>query len=204
MEARPSGRYARGTKRREALVNAAAELVIEQGLAALSHRAVAARAGLPLASTTYYFDSADDLRDEALNHIGEACVTRARAVLDRLPSHLDHDEAARAVTSIIGADAPSQAMLVMYERYLEAGRHRRQRALVAAWNAQIRELVRQVLQRAAIPADDATAGLVLALADGVAVTALAEGTSPDAAVRVAVTRVLPLFESLVPISSEMD
>lgn len=193
MAARSGGRYARGAERRHALVNAAADLVIEQGLAALSHRSVAVRAGLPLASTTYYFDSADDLRDEALNHIGQAWATQARAVVEALPPQIDHEQAARAVTSIIGADAPSQQILVMYERYLEAGRHSRPRALVAAWNAQLRELVRQVLLRAAIPVEDDTAGLVLALADGVAVSALAEGTSPDAAVAAALNR---LFQFL--------
>jgi len=193
MAASSGGRYARGVERRHALVAAAADLVIEQGLAALSHRAVAVRAGLPLASTTYYFSSVDDLRNEALDHIAQAWVTRARAVVDALPPHVDHDQAARAVTSIIGADAPSPQVLVMYERYLEAGRHSRLRTLVAAWNAQLTELVQQVLLRAAIPVEDDSAGLVLALADGVAVTALAEGTSPDAAVGAALTRLLPLL-----------
>lgn len=193
MAARSGGRYARGAQRRHALVSAAAELVIEEGLAALSHRAVARRAGLPLASTTYYFDSADDLRDEALNHLGEAWATQARAVVDALPAHIDHVQAARAVSSIIGADAPSQQMLVMYERYLDAGRHPRPRLLVAAWNAHLKELVRQVLLRAAIPVEDDTVGLVLALADGVAVTALAEGTSPDTAVADALKRFFPML-----------
>jgi DNA-binding transcriptional regulator YbjK len=97
------------------------------------------------------------------------------------------------VISIIGADALSQQVLVMYERYLEAGRHDRLRAVVAAWNAQLRELVAQVLLRAGIPLEDERADLMLALADGVAVTALAEGTSPDAAVGAALKRFLPLL-----------
>jgi DNA-binding transcriptional regulator YbjK len=85
MAASRRGRYARGAERRLALIDSAADLVMEEGLSALSHRAVAARAGLPLASTTYYFDSVEDLRDEAFAHIAEAWATRAREVVDAVP-----------------------------------------------------------------------------------------------------------------------
>ena len=44
-------RTARGERRRQVLVQAAADLLLDEGLASLSHRAVAARAGLPLAAT---------------------------------------------------------------------------------------------------------------------------------------------------------
>jgi DNA-binding transcriptional regulator YbjK len=186
-------RYARGAQRRSALIEAAARLLLEQGLVALSHRAVAARAGLPLASTTYYFNSADDLRDAALHHIAEGWARRAGAVVDGLPARLDHAGAAEAVVAIIGADAPSQQMLLMYERYLEAGRHERLRPVVVAWNGRLKDLVREVMDRADLPAGEDQAGLVLAVADGVAVTALAEGAQPDTAVRAALDRVFALL-----------
>lgn len=51
----------KGERRRQALVEAAADLILEGGIDAVRHRSVATRAGLPLASTTYYFDSLDDL-----------------------------------------------------------------------------------------------------------------------------------------------
>ena len=193
MPAGSVGRYTRGVERRGRLIAAAADLLLEQGLAALSHRAVAARAGLPLASTTYYFASADDLRDEALQHIAQQWAMRARAVVDALPAHLDRVEAARAVVSIVGADAPSQQLLVMYERYLEAGRHARLRPVVAAWNTQLEELVHQVLLRAAMPVEDDEAGLVLAVVDGVTVAALAEGEPPEAPVGAALDRMFALL-----------
>ena len=191
MPGDPGGRYARGAQRRAVLIEAAAELLLEQGLAALSHRAVAARAGLPLASTTYYFASADDLRDEALQHVAETWRARARSVVDALPAQLDAARAADAVVRVMGADTPSQQMLLMYERYLDAGRHPRLRPVVVAWNSRLRELVQQVLVRAGLPADEDSARLVLAVADGVAVTALAEGTPPDVAVCAALRQVFP-------------
>jgi DNA-binding transcriptional regulator YbjK len=169
------GRYERGQQRRDALVEAAAELLLTSGRAALSHRAVAAHAGLPLASTTYYFASAQDLGDAALQRVAEQFTARAAAVVEALPDRLDAAQAAHAVGAVIGADLPRDQLLLMYERYLEAGRHPRLRELVVSWNARVKELIRLVLLRAGLPADDGTAALVLAAADGAAVTALAEG-----------------------------
>src|SRR6201984_605622 len=60
----------KGERRRYALVSAPAELFCEGGFEAVRHRAVARRAGLPLASTTYYFSSLDDLIAHAVEDIG--------------------------------------------------------------------------------------------------------------------------------------
>ena len=62
----------KGERRRYALVSAAADLLCEGGFDAVRHRAVARRAGLPLASTTYYFSSLDDLIAKAVEHVGSA------------------------------------------------------------------------------------------------------------------------------------
>ena len=51
----------KGERRRDALTAAAAELLGSGGFDAVRHRAVAEKAGLPLASTTYYFASLDEL-----------------------------------------------------------------------------------------------------------------------------------------------
>lgn len=195
MTGTPTTRYARGAQRRTALIASAAGLMLEDGIAALSHRAVAARAGLPLASTTYYFASADDLRDHALRHVAEDWAGKAARLVEALPPQLDITEASRAVGTLIGTGDPHAQMLLMYERYLEAGRHETLRPVVAAWNARLTGLVRQILHRAALPADDDTAQLVLALADGVAVTSLAEGRAPDQTVTPALERLLTMLRA---------
>src|SRR3954447_17762275 len=61
----------KGERRRYALVSAAADLRCEGGFDAVRHRAVARRAGLPLASTTYYFSSLEDLFAKAVEDAGE-------------------------------------------------------------------------------------------------------------------------------------
>src|SRR3954464_1415614 len=60
----------KGVRRKYALVTAAAELLCEGGFDAVRHRAVARRAGLPLAATTYYFSSLDDPFVKAGEHVG--------------------------------------------------------------------------------------------------------------------------------------
>lgn len=52
--------------RRAAIVTAAAELITEIGVDAITHRMVAARADVPLGATTQYFATLDDLRNAAL------------------------------------------------------------------------------------------------------------------------------------------
>ena len=56
----------RSRQRRDELLAAAIELFAEGGSRAVTHRAVARTAGLPSATTTYYFASIEDLLREAL------------------------------------------------------------------------------------------------------------------------------------------
>ncbi|MFD5213744.1 TetR/AcrR family transcriptional regulator [Microbacterium sp. NPDC058345] len=70
--------------RRREIVIAATELILEVGVDALTHRMIAARAGVPLGATTQYFATLDDLRAEALRHLAVEVDTRIdgiRAVL---------------------------------------------------------------------------------------------------------------------------
>ncbi|TDB74885.1 TetR family transcriptional regulator [Actinomadura sp. KC216] len=57
--------------RRRVIVEAAAELITEVGTDGLTHRLVAARAGVPLGSTTQYFATLADLREAAMQHLAD-------------------------------------------------------------------------------------------------------------------------------------
>ncbi|MGH3239626.1 MAG: TetR/AcrR family transcriptional regulator [Spirillospora sp.] len=57
--------------RRKAIVEAAAALITEVGSDGLTHRLVAARAEVPLGSTTQYFATLGDLREAALQHLAD-------------------------------------------------------------------------------------------------------------------------------------
>lgn len=158
-------------------------MLVEQGFAALTHRAVAARAEVPLASTTYYFASVDDLAEQALQHATQRWLAASEAASTALPARLVSGPAtARALLAVVTGGSGDRASLsAMYERYLEAGRHPRLRPLVVAANAEVARLVGGVLQRAG--RRTRAARLVLATTDGLLLAALAEG-DPDPAASV--------------------
>ena len=66
--------------RRREIIAAAAELIVEVGADAVTHRMVAARAGLPLGATTQYFDTLDDLRAVALRALADEVDARLEGV----------------------------------------------------------------------------------------------------------------------------
>src|SRR6476646_2580810 len=68
----------KGERRRDALTAAAAELLGSGGFDAVRHRAVAEKAGLPLASTTYYFGSLDELVTVAVERHGRDGLAEGR------------------------------------------------------------------------------------------------------------------------------
>lgn len=66
--------------RRREIVTAAAELIVEVGVDGVTHRLVAARAGVPLGATTQYFDTLDDLRTAALRALAHEVDARLDGV----------------------------------------------------------------------------------------------------------------------------
>ena len=83
--------------RREALAAAVIETIAEVGMGRTTHRAVAARAGLPLGATTYYFPTLDDLIVAGLRQAAEAVDADLRSWSARLakgsrPPNTRHQE----------------------------------------------------------------------------------------------------------------
>lgn len=114
----------KGERRRYALVCAAAELLCEGGFEAVRHRAVADRAGLPLASTTYYFSSLEELVETAVDYLGTAEVAALRARVQELPRRRRGAEAAADLLVDLLAGEPNRDQLVSrYERYIACARH---------------------------------------------------------------------------------
>ncbi len=178
------GETARGQARRAALVEAAAHVLRDEGFGGLTHRAVATRADLPLAATTYYFASRDELVAEAVRALCQDQLDASRARLAELASgRRSRLEAARAVLRVVtgqpAGDGSGAALLTMYERYVQAGRKPALRPLVAEWNLRLADLVAQALRRTHPSGDyGLTEGrTVLAMADGLLLTALVEGAA---------------------------
>ena len=66
-----AGRTRDPERRIREIGRAAADLIAEGGVEALTHRAVAARAGVAVGTTTRYFATIDDLRRHALEFLAE-------------------------------------------------------------------------------------------------------------------------------------
>ncbi len=75
--------------RRRAIINAAAQIVAEQGATALTHRAVAARANVSLGSTTRYFASIDELYQAALRCLSDENEESLGHIEAELAAHND-------------------------------------------------------------------------------------------------------------------
>ena len=109
----------KGERRRYALVSAAAELLCEGGFDAVRHRAVAQRAGLPLASTTYYFSSLDDLIAKAVEHVGSREAEQLHTQVEGLPRRKRGAESTAdvLVDLLVGSGPGTRASEQLISRY---------------------------------------------------------------------------------------
>lgn len=69
-----------GQARRKAILEATLRLIVKEGIRGVRHRAVAAEADVPLASTTYYFNDIKDLISDALTFFAEKTLWMNKAL----------------------------------------------------------------------------------------------------------------------------
>jgi DNA-binding transcriptional regulator YbjK/rhodanese-related sulfurtransferase len=165
----------------------------------VAHRSVAARAGVPLAATTYYFSSLDDLVGAGLAELADGWLTAAQAVVERLPDRVDDASVlAQAFVDAVlgGAGQDDGVVLTMYERFLQAGRAPHLRSVVTSYGARLDAVLLEVLRRADPGADETTVHRVLTALDGTVLRALAEGRPVVPAATAAVLPLLPVPPSL--------
>src|SRR3954467_8683342 len=80
------GRKVRGEKRRTELIEATLRIIERNGVAGVTHRTVAAEAGVPTTSTTYHFSSLDDLLIAALISCRRGMAAEVYWMIDRARS----------------------------------------------------------------------------------------------------------------------
>jgi TetR/AcrR family transcriptional regulator, regulator of biofilm formation and stress response len=159
----------KGPARREHILRATLELIGERGPDAVTHRAVAERAGLPLSATTYWFDSKEELLQETLLLAAREEVERLeRLVLELAPQELDVTEWARAVSAVLAADLESDPIrhVAFTELVLEGTRRPWLAAEVARWHAAHLRLAELGLRATGAPDPRADAPLLVATITG--------------------------------------
>lgn len=180
---------AKGRARRAALAEAAAALLFEQGPGAVTARAVAARAGVPLAATTYYFDDTSALLSEAASAVADRHIEAARVVIADGRAADDADDAAFLLRVVTGGVEDAEGLVALYERALASCRTPALATALSGFDRRVHEVVVEALEACGRRADRARS--VLALADGALVGALLAATpAPMSAARDVMAQVL--------------
>jgi DNA-binding transcriptional regulator YbjK len=172
----------RGAARREALLEAVLAIVAEVGADAVTHRRVAEVAGLPLASTTYWFDSKEHLLAAAIELAAERDITRIEALIN---GRADGDDpialAVGGLLEPLDDDRPGSrtSLLAAYSLLLEAARRPALRAIATRWSEVYTRGLATLLEAAGSRQPRADAQLLMAAYDGLLLEQLAAGVSAN-------------------------
>ncbi|MGI9126334.1 MAG: TetR/AcrR family transcriptional regulator [Mycobacterium sp.] len=185
----------KGERRRYALVRAAADLLCEGGFEAVRHRAVADRAGLPLASTTYYFASLDELIENAVEYLGAEEVAQLRARVQALPRRRrGADAAADVLVDLLAADPTREQLISRYERYIACARHPGLRGVERRLLKQRVDAVGEAMARSGRRSRSDMMTALLYSVDGAVVSALVdEGGEPRESVHATLVDVIDVL-----------
>jgi DNA-binding transcriptional regulator YbjK len=170
--------------RRSVILDGALRVIAEQGMRALTHRAVDAAAGLPAGSTSYYFRSRAALVAGCVERLlqldleqdvpaAEAAVARGGDVVDALAGVL-------VEVGVRMATVERHRTLARYELGLAGSRDAALRAELVHGGDVIRRRGAGLLARAGAADPDAASAEVAAVLDGLVYAALVRGPAdPD-------------------------
>ncbi|MGH2940999.1 MAG: TetR/AcrR family transcriptional regulator [Solirubrobacterales bacterium] len=115
-------RYAKGEAREREILEATIDLIHEEGISAVTHRAVADRAGVRLSAPSYFFPSIDDLIVEAFRSIVANFMEGLETLSTRIEAEdMSREAAVDAFVSLALKTAPRYDA-VQFEAYMSASR----------------------------------------------------------------------------------
>ncbi|HLT82836.1 MAG TPA: TetR/AcrR family transcriptional regulator [Phototrophicaceae bacterium] len=168
----------KGARRRAALVEAAASLILERGPAAVTHRLVAERAQSSLSATTYYFRDLAELVGAGAELISGLWAEQAEWVAERADARAEEGLVPPEEATELLCDAllpPAAGVRGHYEQLAGAGRSPEAAAAYRAGRERLDAAIARLLTAVGSPCP---AELALAVVDGAAVAALSEGRDP--------------------------
>ncbi|MUL67118.1 hypothetical protein BOO86_21775 [Mycobacterium sp. CBMA 234] len=119
MAIRPETHRAAGQARRVALLEAAIEVIAESGVDAATHRAITAKAKMPLSTTSYFFTSIDELIAEAIQMTATRLITTLDGVLEEITdADLTPDEIVDRCVDLIIA-LPTTYLAAEFQIYIQ-------------------------------------------------------------------------------------
>jgi len=167
-----------GERKRQQILDASVHVFGTGGAVAVTHRAVAKVAKVPLGSTTYYFTDRDDLLLQTMAHARQAESNRLHAIVDSLDGPLSVDACVEVLTEMFFDKTVADPLydLALFEMFMEATRNITVREEAREWSAMIGALVDRVLPPSdpALPRD-AVVQIVACLVDGLMLEAVSNG-----------------------------
>jgi DNA-binding transcriptional regulator YbjK len=184
--------------RREQILEAALRIIGRAGRQAVTHRAVAEEAGVPLGSTTYYFDSRDALLGQALEYVAASEVERYGKRGEELRAVKSPRELAdKLIDELVAAAEDRIAYIAEYEIWLEAGRRPELREAAQNWCDAEQRSVAVAMESLGSSDPQADASLVVAAIDGLGERVLAREEDPARAAKEFRPQLRRLIERLV-------
>lgn len=168
----------KGQRRRAQLITAAADLLYEEGIEAVRHRAVADRAGSSLAATTYYFTDLSDLVYSAVEELTHRELNMLRQHVEKLNPEMGPSDVAEVLLgALLGQelDDPREdrrTIMLRYERLVGTGRRPYLAGLMDRLMSELEELLLELFVRVGTPRTISEIRRIVMQVDGAAVNAL--------------------------------
>jgi len=178
---------------REAIVTATVRIVAREGVAAVTHRRVAAEAGVALSSTTWHFATKADILEAALHWTARREVDGMRAIADRLGG-TDFDPAAWAEELgewlIDQVTADRELAVALYRLQVELLGSAGAAQVHREWGEGLRALGERVLEHSPTTTPELDIRLVVASLDGLRMGVISAGERDVEWLRLAIRRQL--------------
>lgn len=154
-------------------------MIAEGGVDSITHRRVAERAGIPLGSTTYYFDSREHLLREAFARYIESTRRELESDLAVYPIDTRADLVA-AMLRWVRREFEDQTLLkAEYEMILYASRDAEIARALAEWDASMSAILATHLARLGVARPEVAAQVLLHFVRGFEVTGLSVAADAD-------------------------
>ena len=193
MSAATGSRAEASLRVREAIVTATVRVVAREGVSAVTHRRVAAEAGVSLSSTTWHFATKADILEAALRWTARREVARITEIAERLGG-ADFDPAAWAeeladwlVEQVSGE---RDVAVALYRLQIELLGSPGAREVHREWGLGLFALGESVLEHSSTLTPELDIRLVVAALDGLRLSVLSGGEGETEWLRPAVRRQL--------------
>jgi DNA-binding transcriptional regulator YbjK len=159
----------KGERRRRSLLEAALRVIARGGVEAVTHRRVAAEAGVSHGATTYHFASRDEIILQAFRYYIRLNTAHLDAALFELDDDLDRDEVdVRSIVAFLvdftrREFADPELVLAEYEMILYAARNETLAREYRAWQRSLVGGMATVLEACGAPRPSEAARVVVAV-----------------------------------------